>query len=283
MPGAPFFRGLLAGVWAGDYRYASLLVSHLDEDAEVPVLLKAKRYVDIRSGPEQALVELCDAIRWHAQQKRVLRLLPAGPSTEGSLLALIIGSTLDEFPAASLDDERLLSGHRLVDLYRAVARLVARFQDICDEVVPLLALSRSGLREDGAWERVQTANRRLLSTAEDMRAAAQQVAAILERASDLRRRLVDVSKICVGISDMEFEWLALTIGVPVELPSDGHPWLDHGGMGWHGVLWAPVLRDSNENWGSPEALEDLQRIQARLDAYLRDLRAAIARAMSDEQ
>jgi hypothetical protein len=198
-------------------------------------------------------------------------------------LALIIGSTLDEFPVAALDDDQLLSGHRLVDLYRAVATLVTRFQEICDEVIPLLALARSGLREDGAWEQVETANRRLLGTAEDMRAAAQQIAAMLDRASNLRRRLLDVSKICVGISDMEFEWLELTLGVPVDLPSAGHPWLDHGGMGWHGRLWAPVVRDSRSSWGPRGSLEDLRRTQARLDAYLRDLRAAVARATADER
>lgn len=259
----------------------TIVIPILLEDVSVPPLLAAKRYLDLRAGLDQDLTELVKAIEWGAQERRVLRLLPKAVSAEGSALGLIVSSTLNEFPVKTLSDEQRLSGHQLVDLYRAVEQLVERFQVACDEVLPLLALDRSGLRDPAQWARVDSANRRLVKVAVDMRQIATHIEEILARDSRLRKRLVDISRLCLGVSDVELEWLELTLAVPTDLDEDQHPWVDGT---WHGRLWKPVVQDDPyREFPDPGERHALMQTRAELDSYLEDLREATSKVLASEK
>jgi TIR domain len=259
----------------------TIVIPILLEDVSAPPLLAAKRYFDLRAGPDQDLTELVEAIEWGAQERRVLRLLPKAVSDEGSALGLIVSSTLNEFPVKALSDERRLSGHNLVDLYRAVEQLVERFQVACDEVLPLLALDRSGLRDPAQWPRIDSVNRRLVEVAASMRRIATHIEEILARDSRLRKRLVEISRLCLGVSDIEFEWLELTLGVPTDLDEDRHPWVDET---WHGRLWKPVVPDDpSRHFPDPRERHALIRTRAELDSYLEDLREATSTVLASEE
>lgn len=258
----------------------TIVIPVLLEDVSIPPLLAAKRYFDLRQGPDQDLTALVEAIEWGAEERRVLRLLPPKVSIEGSALGLIISSTLEDFPVKALSDEQRLSGHRLVDLYRAVEQLVERFHVACDEVLPLLALDRSRLRDRVQWARVGSVNRRLVKIAADMRRIATHIDGILARDSQLRERLVDVSQLCLGVSDVEFEWLELTLGVPADLDEDQHPWVDET---WHGSLWKPVVRDDpHRHFPDRGERQALTRARAELDRYLDELREATSKVLASE-
>lgn len=168
-----------------------------------------------------------------------------------------------------------------MDLYRAVGPLVERFQVALDEVLQLLVLERDALYSEAVWARLDTVNHRLVAIALDMREIASHIDQMLARDSRLRERLLDVSKLCLGVSDMEFEFVELTLGVPEDLPDDGHhPWVDDR---WHGVLRAPVVRDAmSGGWPGPETTRALRRARAQLDSYLRDLRLATAKTLTHE-
>jgi len=242
------------------------------DDAPIPPFLAAKRYLDLRAPHRVDLDELAGTIRRAHSAKAVSRMLPPDPPTsEGSALGLIIGSILDDFPVAALSDEKRLSGNSLVDLYRAVTRLVEQFQHLCDEL--LVALGSSGLadqsRWDDRWSHVASVNRKLIALAADMREIATHIASMLAKSSTLRRRLLDTSQLCVAVADMEGEFLYVTLGVPSDIPPDLER-IHFSGL--------PVP-DSWSSWVPDRSGKDITAARAKLDAYVRDLRSAIAKAL----
>lgn len=274
--------------------YEPLLVREIDtgvtavipvrlDDAEVPALLAAKRYVDLRDGSIQRHIdELQQAINAGRSYTRVNRLRPETSTYEASALSMIISSTLDEFPVSSLSDEQLVAGHRLVDLYSAVERLVEQYQAVFDELFEVLRESRIEEEFYGSgyalsYGRLTSANRKLQGIAAEMREIAGHLDTILRQDSRLRSRMEGVLELCVQISIVE-DFLVIGIGAPAELSS----LTAELPLALMWSLGAPVP----DNLKAPlylgelgaQMLREISRVRSHLDAYRRELRSAVARA-----
>lgn len=297
----------LASSWCRA-EYEPLLVKEIDsgvtsvipvrlDEAELPPLLSAKRYVDLRAGFEgQALNELATTVLGGRSVAHVNRLIPRSSSYEASALSMIVSGTLEQFPVPALHDAQLVHGQRLIDLYRTVERLIERYQALFDELFEVL--SDSGI-EDGFYgsgrrlpqARLASANRKLIGIAADMREIAVHLDQILGRESELRVRLEDVLQLCVEISVAE-DFLVLSLGAP----GPGGEW-PGGGAGrsnaqyppperYSGLSWTSARTPVPDNINSPsyggelgaEMLRDINRVRSELDGYQRDLRSAVARA-----
>jgi hypothetical protein len=117
------------------------------DEAAVPTLLSAKRYVDLRRGIQpDSIEELATTIRDMAGMTRVYHLLPErkSRSSSGTALGLILGSILKEFPVDRLAREDTLDGRSVLDLYRAVEALIDRFQSLFEELVAVLSEAAYG-------------------------------------------------------------------------------------------------------------------------------------------
>lgn len=241
------------------------------DDTPMPPLLATKRYLDLRSPHQVDLDELAWTIRRAHSVKEISRMVSTSPPTfEGSALGLIIGSILDDFPVARLSDQDRLSGNSLVDLYRAVERLVEQYQRLCDELLRVLHPSRLSdeLSWDG-WVEVEPINRKLIALAADMREIATHIGTMLSNGSMLRERLRRVSQLCVAVADMEGMFLYLTLGLPSDVPPD---------LERIHFVGLPVP-DAPGTYEPAESIEGITGVRAKLDGYVRELRSAIAEAL----
>lgn len=259
------------------------------DDASIPPLLAAKRYVDLRHGLDDATIQvLAETIREMRSYKHVRRLVSEPPPTfECSLLAMVLSSVLKEVPVSVLATSDLLSGRRLVDLYRAVDLLVRKYAELCDEILRVLADSSIEESLYGSANRIsstklETSNRRLLEIAREMRDIAQSLNGILKKDQPVFSRLTGIAELCTLISVAE-DFLILKLGAPSAVPASeawpryrsplgeipGLPVYDNvNAMRFDGDLGRQMVSDFN-------------RILAELNAYRADLRAGIASLVSD--
>ena len=252
------------------------------DDSDLPRLLRAKRYADLRHGiTQQILAELAHAITDGASYSRFERLVPRKEvDYRHSVLGMIIGSTLNDCPVSSLSRESVLEGRSLIDLYRAVEALIARFQDLCDEIVE--ALDGGGIRAGehqsvyGSAYRLgeaglRRANRKLASIASDMREIATSIGGILPEGSALRERFSRLLQICATISVAE-DFLVVEFGAPLGISIEKDPQ----------ERWFPPADqiaglDRHDSWDNSEKLAEYSRVLTQLDAYKAELRREIAR------
>jgi len=163
------------------------------DDAEVPVMLSSKRYVDLRSGlDEEAIGELAQNIIAGRSCTHLRRIAPEkAPSYECSLLGIVISGVLSDVPVSSLHDSDLLAGKSLRDLYRAVDKLIQQYQELFDQILEVLIESNIKDSLYGSASRIADttltrANRKLLSISREMRDIADSL--VLQRLFSMRLR-----------------------------------------------------------------------------------------------
>jgi len=262
------------------------------DDATMPVLLSAKRYVDLRNGLDEASVgELAETILSERSEAFVRRLLPKAPATEAkryecSILTMIIAKVIKDFPVAAMTREKLLRGRSLIDLYRTVETLVERYQNLCDEILDVLVEADIGHHFYGSARRIperrlEQANRKLLDIANDMREMTASLDSILDPESPLRQRFTDVLGLCTQISVAE-DFLLILLGAPPEVPrrsagyeiamSGRYTELAAAGISVFDNIHAMAFL--GELGG--QMVRDFERVLRELDTYKMQLRAAIA-------
>jgi hypothetical protein len=262
-----------------------VIVLRLD-DAELPLLLRAKRYVDFRSGiTREALEELARDIANGVSYSRFERLVPEGEvGYRHSVLSMIIASTLREYPVSALGREAVLAGRSLIDLYRAVEALIERFQDLCDEIVQALVAGgvRAGdhqsvygsafkLGEAG----LRRTNRKLSSIASDMREIASSLKEILPEGSRARERFGDLLQICATISVAE-DFLVVEFGTPPTISLRADEEAEH----WFPPAGQLASLDRHDSWDNSKKLDEYTNVLSQLDIYKGQLRREIARLAS---
>jgi hypothetical protein len=233
------------------------------DDVEMPVLLNPKRYVDLRKGfNTSALFELATQIA-QGSLNTVVKRTATDRSYHCSLLSMVIGGVVKDFPVSTMTDEEIVKGRSLIDLYRAVDGLVNQFQNIVDG---LLSYASYGDSDDydynGQLRKLQDIDREMstLSGAFD---------GILRQDSQLKVRLNNISQMLVRIGGLDS-------GLYVRLGQ--HIRGVHGGMA-HSEELNPNLGRS----GLGEDLrEEYQRLLEDLSSYRHGLRDVIARASSSE-
>lgn len=257
------------------------------DDSELPPMLSAKLYVDFTQGiDEDRIQRLCNEI-WNAYSTRRAQQL-ALPNfgmfgfPRGSSVDLILSSVLSDYPVQRLAKESLEPQKSLIDLYQLVDRLIDRFQALLDEVSRILVkyggrdlfFPRHATLEER--HEVTIANRKLLAIARDMRDISESIQELLPEKSEFAKHLYLISQICTTISEVEGN-VCLKFGFPPEIPANSQlPKYDE--EGWRGFHWRIPGMQMYGNW--VWSAQDDANVQA-LDEYRRELRSAIAVAMSD--
>lgn len=255
------------------------------DNAEMPVFLQPKRYVDFRSGMSATtLDELAEDINTESTIK-TLRSLPKAPSYHASILSMVIGGLIEGFPVSSMTDEQLMKGRSLVELYRAIEKMICGYQNLVDEILGIWrdsGMDRSiyGSANRVSASRVQSANRKLLDIAADMRSIAAALHGIVNADSILAQKLRRVLDLCATISIAE-DFLIVKLGSPSALSlSDRNEW---------GILTNEIEHcDIHDNAGGhnypgelgQSTISDFENLLSALSVYRRDLRLAIAEAAS---
>jgi hypothetical protein len=270
------------------------------DDVAVPPLLASRRRIDLRKGRnslELRWIEhtLNDALK----ELPIAAMLPDRPRYRYSKLAMIMSGVLDELPVPSFDQEPLLHGRTLVDLYRTVERLIERFEEVCRSLATVLGEAGAGpmsyfsvnnLRSAGIVE----TNTRLIRIANDMREIAKELSQIVASDGTLYRKLTTVSALCTAISLNE-DVLVIVLSKPKTLPMHllearsrpGHFYdlLDQLD-GFYDRLDqldeltkdTEAFDSSSSPWGEPsdEEVSDLERIVVDMERYRAALRTAVA-------
>lgn len=257
------------------------------DDAQMPVLFRAKRHLDLRSGISgRKLDELASQI---GAEKIVTAVthLPRAASYHASLLSMVLGGFVEDFPVSTMTDEQLVSGRSLLDLYRAVEKMIGLYQDLAAEI--LSVWNDAGMKSSifgSAWRipaiRVQSANRKLSDLANDMKTLATSLEGIINADSALISRLGPVLELCVTISVGE-DFLLLELGRLKRFVDVA----DLRNLGWGGPtgeIEDCVVDDNAQEmyYGGlgREVIEDLEHLLLSLSSYRVDLRAAVAKAVS---
>jgi hypothetical protein len=193
------------------------------DDVAVPPLLASRKRIDLRKGgksPELRWIEhtLRDAVK----ELPIAAMLPARPRYRYSKLAMIMSGVLDELPVPSFDQEPLLQGRTLVDLYRTVERLIERFEEVCRSLASVLSEATTGpmsypsernLRSAGVIE----TNTKLIRVANDMREIAKELSRTVASDGTLYQKLTTLSALCTAISLNE-DVLVVVLSTPKTLP-----------------------------------------------------------------
>lgn len=257
------------------------------DDADIPIMLSAKRYVDLRNGlDEQTIGELAQTIIDGRSYTHLQRIAPEKhPSYECSLLGIVISGVLSEVPVSSLHDTDLLSGKSRLDLYRAVDKLIQQYEDLCDEILKVLL--ESNIKDHfygSAWRIAETtlarSNRKLLRISRDMRDISDSLDGLLKSGSEPLQRFKGLAEICALISVAE-DFLIVKLGTPSVVPDDGAARIE----GWRGETPdLPVYDNIHAMFFGGELggqmVNDFNRVLRELDSYRADLRKAIARLAS---
>ncbi|MCI0426807.1 MAG: toll/interleukin-1 receptor domain-containing protein, partial [Nitrospiraceae bacterium] len=206
------------------------------DDADLPVMLSAKRYVDLRNGfNDQTIGELAQTIIDGRSYTHLQRIAPKKPpSYECSLLGSVVSGVLSEVPVSSLHNTDLLSGKSLLDLYRAVDKLIQQYQDLCDEILKILLESNIKDHFYGSGRQIAEttlvrSNRKLLRISRDMRDISNSLDGLLKSDSAPLQRFKGLAEICTLISVAE-NFLILKLGRPSVVPDDGAARIE----GWMG-------------------------------------------------
>jgi hypothetical protein len=229
------------------------------DNSEMPILLRTKRYVDARRGMDKSvLYELAFQISEGSVQT-VIGRIPRDRSYHTSLLSMVIGGVVKDFPVASMTDEEIVQGKSLIDLYRTVETLVVRFQDIVDTV---LAETYGSIDYHRQLRKLEDSER-------EMRTLVQALDGVLQRDSQFRSRLDCVFQLCVRIGGMDS---GLYISLGGERPARPFDVLDE------------ERKESNQDYWKQQSdrLQEYHRLLSDLSAYRHDLRDAIARIVASE-
>jgi hypothetical protein len=261
------------------------------DDVTVPPLLAAKKRIDLRRRSlREGLSSIVYELEKILQELPITAMEPARPRYHYSRLAMIIAGVLDELPVPSFGEERLLEGRTLVDLYRAVDRLIGRFEDVCRQLASVLGEacrgpvsypSISNLRSTDVSE----ANISLIRVATDMREIAQDVREIVASDTGVFHRLAMVSELCTTISLNE-DVLVVILSTPKEIPA--HLQADPGDPFSVSRTLRRLDSDARafdsafSRWGEPslDEVSDLERVVSDMNRYRSELRSAIADAAS---
>jgi TIR domain len=258
------------------------------DDAQIPSLLSAKKYTDVRDGiGGAAMEELAETILDGHGTAVIGRLLRGNEAAKQanygySLLSMIISKVIGDYPAVAVSREKILQGKSILDLYRTVETLIMHYEDLCDEIIDLVG----DTEDEGAYDishwRIQRANRRLLDIANDMRDIARSLDGIVEADSPLHRRLAEVLELCTQISQGEVG-LLIMLGAPSVLPDRPLGYASLMGQRSPGDFRREKAQfpfESHQALGQPLVAE-MERLLGELNSYKVQLRSAVAVAREE--
>ena len=231
------------------------------DDSDVPILLRTKHYVDLRRQIDESVVrELAYQISIGTVQTAVNRHSTTR-SYHCSLLSMVIGSVVKDFPVATMTDEQIVQAQSLIDLYRTVDTLVAQFQSIVD-----VLLSHELGYSATDW-RIQM--RKLKDTERELRTLVRAFKGLLGQDSALRTRLDSVFQLCVQIGESHSAMVVSLAG------NRRFSWGDVVNNEAH-VAFEDYVQ------GRSRRVSEYQKLLADLSVYRHDLREAIARLVASE-
>jgi hypothetical protein len=234
----------------------------------------------------RALLEASDAAGMAATRGLALPgiKLAQAPSYECSLLSIVIASVLAEVPVARLTDQDLISGKSLLDLYRAVDKLISQYQEICSKIIEILAETNAAGSFYGSAERISDirfleVNRKLLEIAASMREISASLEGLLKKDSTIFSVFQRLSHVCTQISVAE-DFLIITLSSPETVPAEAgarhdRQILSRIGDNIHGKYGGTYDADMGQ-----QMINDFHRLLVELNSYKADLRTAIAKALS---
>jgi len=224
------------------------------DNTEIPVLLRTKRYVDLRNRSDRSEVAQLARQITDGSVRTAANRVPKDRSYHCSLLSMVIGGIVKDFPAAGMTDEEIAQGESLIDLYRTVDTLITRFQDI---VNALLA--------DELWKNnYQAQVQKLRDIGCEMQTLVSAFDGVLSRDSALRTRLNRVFQLCVQIGGCDSA-IIVSLG--------GEDYYAH-------YVTDEQYEDHTSHGGYIETqyrVSEYQKLLADLSQYRHDLRDAIAR------
>ena len=259
------------------------------DDVDIPAALVSKKRIDLRRTDTWRL-DWVDRGLWDAlNDLPIAPIVSERPRYSYSKLALIISGVLDELPIPSLNDQPLLAGRTLVDLYRTVERLIERFEEICSTLASVLTEamadqapypSTMNLRSVGLIE----ANMKLTRIANDMREIARELNHIVARDGTVAQKLAPVANLCAVFSKTEDVLAVILSTKPTQLveardattsplakllrhPTDTYDFVGSTGAARDGVGLAEL---------TAAEISDLERIVADMERYRIELRNAVA-------
>ena len=258
------------------------------DDSQLPILLRAKRYADLRHGiTDELLDDLTQALQPAMSFTRFERLIPSAETGyHNSVLSMIIAGVLNEVPVSTLGRDTSLTNAGLLSLYRAVDALISRFQELCDELIQALVSGgiRAGHHQSvygSAFRlgeaRIGAANRKLLRIANEMREIGSNLRALFPEGSPLQHRFGELARICASISVGE-DFLVVDFGAPLDLTLGEN-------NDFPRMVDAPdhvAFLGMHESWDNSKKLEEYHRILGQLDTYRSQLRKEIARLTTAE-
>ena len=266
---------------------AKRVVPVILDDVAIPPLLASKKRIDLRQGRQSRELEWIEhTLRDTLKELPIAAMVPARPRYRYSKLAMIMSGVLNELPVPSFDQQPLLEGGTLVDLYRTVERLIERFEEICRNLAFVLSEAMTGpmsypsernLRSVGIVE----TNTKLLRVANDMREIAKELRQTVASHSTLYQKLTTVAELCTAISLNE-DVLVVVLATPKKLPM--HLLEARRERGDFYDLLRAVTNETHafdslkSSWGEPSAGEvsDLERIVTDMERYRSALREAVA-------
>lgn len=265
---------------------AKRVVPVILDDVAIPPLLASKKLVDLRQGRKSSQLEwightLKDALK----ELPIAAMVPDRPRYRYSKLAMIVSGVLDELPVPSFDQQPLLEGRTLVDLFRTVERLIERFEEICRSLASVLSEAMTGpmhypsemnLRSVGLVE----TNIKLVRIANDMREIAKELRQTVATHGVLYERLARLAELCTTISLNE-DALIVVLATPKKLPM--HLLEARSEQGHFYDLLQEITNeteafDLDVTWDKPNVGEvsDLERIVIDMESYRAALREAVA-------
>lgn len=246
------------------------VIPMLVERVEMPALLRNRLAIDISRGVRDVeMQQLRDAIQAILRRRRLGAPADSfsGPPGAAAALTLAVSSVLDEYPVSSLSKVSPLSNAGLLDLYRAVERLIGSYETMFDELMEAGEVGRTtyGSARRLSVERISATNRRLADIAHEMREIAVALAAILPDDSLARRKFEGLLRICASISIVE-DIAFVKFGRPAEVAL-----VENGS--WTGVPFEEV-RGLSGNWR--DGFGHYHQALSQLADYKRQLRGRIA-------
>ena len=258
--------------------YESLLVREIEngqttvipvrlDNTDLPPLLLQKKYFDIRvQGYPKFVYDLTSLVSQIElrSKRKVIDSIATNRSFHCSMLAMIIGGVITDFPVSTISDERILEGRSLFDLYRTTSHMIDVFVSLAESLRRFVART----------EAPQATNRKLLDVAREMRDVSAAIQGILDGNSSLRTRLSSVLQICVAISEVEgayfasFGFLSQNSQKQLEAGYETSEFRRHFGLDFHET----GFRNSDQAW-----VAEYDHLLNSLSAYKYQLREAVAR------
>ncbi|MEU6364383.1 TIR domain-containing protein [Streptomyces sp. NPDC046931] len=238
------------------------------DDCQVPPLLRRKLSFNasIRKGRltylEEDFTRMCHAIKGVSTQGN-LSTLTGSPEMKyhASLIAMVISGVIEDFPVSKVTTEHLLAGRETGQMYRTIAALIDKFQELVDQVI-LAVGGQGGQIDDYSPEhlaRISTANRRLDVIHDDMKTLSTSLTKLAGDGDPLAQRFTAVANIAVQIENAEGIASTMLQGPGLLAVADTMPreYLDEGG-GTFSTRWFNEVAELNQ------ILRDLHRYRNQL-------------------